>query len=276
MFCIFMHMPHDYATAPPDRLIVIKYGGNAMTDGGTDAILAEVATLWRSGTAVVLVHGGGPEIDRALARSGITTRRIDGLRVTDEPTLEVTEAVLCATLNKRIVRHLLGLGIAAVGISGQDGNTLTAEVDGSTGHDLGYVGRIIQTSTGLLRALLDAGYLPVVAPLAVATDFATALNVNADLSAGAIAGALRADAFVQITNVSGIYRDLTDPQSRFDRLGITEAQRFVASDGCQSSMKPKLRAAIDAVLKGARAAYVCAAGEGAIAQALLGEATVIA
>lgn len=271
-----MHMSNKYASWGPARLMVIKYGGNAMSADHDDPVLAELADLWESGTRIVLVHGGGPEIDRALERLGISTERIDGLRVTDAATLEVTEAVLCATVNKRVVRTLLKLGVPAVGISGQDGGSLSADFDRSTGADLGYVGAIVSARDKLLLTLLDNGYLPVVAPLAVASDLSTALNVNADLSAGAIAGTLKADAFVQITNVSGIYRSLSDPTSRIRRLAIAEAEAFVSSEHCQSSMKPKVRAAIAAVLNGAKAAYVCGSGEKSIARALAGESTFIA
>ena len=200
-----MHMMHEYA-----RTLVVKYGGGAMRGcggGEVDPVLAELAMLRGAGSAVVLVHGGGPEIDSALAELGISTSRIDGLRVTDAATLRVTEAVLCASINKRIVRGALALGMPAVGLSGQDGGMLIAErAVGLHGEDLGYVGQIVSTDVRPLRALLDAGLLPVVAPLAVARSGDHAYNVNADLAAAALAGALRADVFVAITNVPRVFR----------------------------------------------------------------------
>ncbi len=150
--------------------------------GAADPVLTEIASLREAGAAVVLVHGGGPEIDAALTQRGIVTKRIDGMRVTDAVTLEVTEAVLCGSVNKRLVRDALALGIPAVGLSGQDGNLLVAErTGGLRGEDLGYVGRIVATDASPLRALLDAGFVPVVAPLAISRDGAHAYNVNADL-----------------------------------------------------------------------------------------------
>ncbi|HTX60284.1 MAG TPA: acetylglutamate kinase [Verrucomicrobiae bacterium] len=256
--------------------VVVKYGGNAMGEAdGPEPLLEEIGALCRAGSRVVLVHGGGPEIDRALAERSIATRRVDGLRVTDAATLEVTEAVLCATLNKRLVRACLALGIPAVGVSGQDGAMLVARPC-ANGAELGYVGEIETADTLLLRTLLGAGYLPVVAPLAIAAGAAHAYNVNADLSAAALAAALRADAFVAVTNVARVYRDLGDPTSGIDRLSVAEAVEFAAGDACRSSMKPKLLAAASAVAGGAKAAYICSAAAGAIGAALAGAATMVA
>lgn len=270
--CIFMHMPNKYAS-----LLVIKYGGNALAERnaeGSDLILSEVATLWQAGHAIVLVHGGGPEIDDALAERGIVTRRLDGMRVTDATTLEVTEAVLCARVNKRIVRLCLALGLRAVGISGQDGGTLIAERSvASSGADLGYVGVIAAVDVRLVLGLLAAGFLPVIAPLAIARDASHAYNVNADIAAGAIAAALEASAFVAVTNVPRVLRDFDDPASGIERLTSDEALRFAATDACRSSMKPKLIAAARAASDGVNAAYICSVKPNAIASALAGDAT---
>ncbi|HZV76264.1 MAG TPA: acetylglutamate kinase [Candidatus Babeliales bacterium] len=267
-------MTHKYAST-----LVVKYGGGAMPlnrPAENDPILAEIASLRRAGSQVVLVHGGGPEIDAALALRGIETARIDGLRVTDLASLEVTEAVLCGSINKRIVRDALGLGLPAVGVSGQDGNMLVAErALGKGGANLGYVGTIVATDARPIRALLDAGFLPVVAPLAVARDASHALNVNADSAAAAIAAELGADAFVAVTNVRRVLRDPDDPASGIDRFTADEAFAFAAGDACRSSMKPKVTAAAGAVKRGAAAAYICAFKTNAIASALAGDATIV-
>jgi acetylglutamate kinase len=269
-----MHMMHNYA-----RTMVVKYGGAAMRSSPgdeADPVLLEIAALGKAGSEIVLVHGGGPEIDAELARRGIETARVDGLRVTDAATLDVTEAVLCASINKRIVREALALGIRAVGISGQDGNMLIAQrAVGLHGEDLGNVGRIVATDVRPLRALLDAGFLPIVAPLAVAPDKSHAFNVNADLAAAAIAAALRADAFVAITNVARVFRDPGDRESGIDTLTADDALRFAASDACHCSMKPKIEGAVRAVHDGAVAAYICSAKPNAIASAIGGDATII-
>jgi acetylglutamate kinase len=242
-----------------------------------DALLGEVAELRAAGHAVILVHGGGPEIDEALSRRGLTTRRVDGLRVTDAQALEVAEAVLCATANKRLVRACLQRGIAAVGISGQDGGLIKVRRALSpSGFDLGYVGEIIAVDPAPLLALLDAGYMPIVSPIAVDEKAEHAYNVNADTVAGAIAAAVRADAYVALTNVDRVLRDPTDPSSAIDHLSVADALHFASSDACMSGMKPKMLAAIDAVTGGATRAYICAAKPGAISAALSGAATVIA
>lgn len=255
----------------------MKYGGNAMGQSeAADPVLEEVAQLWQAGTPVIVVHGGGPEIDRALAERGVVTERIEGLRVTGPATLEVTEAVLCATVNKRIVRACAALGLPAVGISGQDGGMLVAERAASAGGgDLGFVGAIVETNPRLVQSLLDAGYLPVVAPLAISRDAGHAYNVNADLAAAALAAAVRARAFLAITNVPRVFRDPDDPASGIDRFSPAEARAFAASEACRSSMKPKLLAAIAAVEGGAAAAYICGAAPGAIRAALAGDATIV-
>ena len=267
-------MTHEYASPT-----VVKYGGNAMAgpaEGTADPVLAEIATLWQAGEPVVLVHGGGPEIDAALAARDVTTARVEGLRVTDTVTLEITEAVLCGTINKRIVRALLALGIPAAGISGTDGRTLIARrARAASGADLGFVGEVTAVEPQLILALLSAGFLPVVAPVAIAENAGHAYNVNADLAAGAIASALRADAFVLVTNVARVLRDVDDPGSGIARFTPEEALDFSTTDACRSSMKPKLAAAAGAVRDGAAAAYICAAGVNAIARARAGDATLV-
>ena len=275
-----MHMQHDYAIPLAPGPVVVKYGGNAMpgsTVDGTDPTLLEIAELWRNGWEIVLVHGGGPEIDAALAQRGIVTERIDGMRVTDAETLAITEAVLCATLNKRIVRALTALGLPAVGISGQDGGTLVGHaLRSETGADLGYVGEIAESNPRLVRTLLDVGFLPVVAPMARSRDAATAFNINADLAAAAISGALKACAFVAITNVRRVLRDVNDPNSAIDALSSREACAFARSEACRSGMKPKLLAAAGAVTSGALASYICGAARGAILAAIFtDDATIV-
>ncbi len=273
-------MTHEYAIPSIAlRVTVVKYGGNAMAEVASaqgDPILADLASRWQAGEAIVLVHGGGPEIDTALARRGIATARIAGQRVTSEAILEVTEAVLCGNINKRIVRELLAVGVRAAGISGQDAGTLIAQrALGENGEDLGFVGEIAAVNTRLIRTLLTAGYLPVVAPLALARGADHAYNVNADLAAGAIAAALHAGAFVLVTNVPRVLRDPDDPASGIERLTPDEAASFARSDACRSSMKPKLLAAANAARDGAAAAYICDAKRNAIALALRGDATIV-
>jgi acetylglutamate kinase len=270
-------MTHKLASG--DRPLVVKYGGNAM-GGDSDApdpVLLELAALQRAGRAVVLVHGGGPEIDRALLRQGVETNRVAGLRVTNAATLEVTEAVLCATLNKRLVRALTRAGATVAGVSGQDGATLVAtKTHAPDGSDLGFVGTVIDTDPALLFALLHAGFLPVVSPLALSNGAMHAYNVNADAAAAAIADALDASALVMLTGVPRLLRDPGDPSSSIHRLSLHDAIAFSDGPACRDGMRPKLDAAIAYVSAGSGSAYICATKPGAIAAALDGDATIVA
>jgi acetylglutamate kinase len=269
-----MHTVNKFAT--PFMRVVVKYGGNAMNEGADDALIDEISGLRSAGHAVVLVHGAGPEIDDALAHRGVTTRRIDGLRVTDADTLQIAESVLCATANKRLVRAFLQRGLCAVGISGQDGGLVRARRALSpSGFDLGFVGEIVSVDPTPLQILLAAGYVPVVSPIAVDENGRHAFNINADTVAGAIAAALKADAYIALTNVDRVLRNPSDPSSAIDALTVSDALCFAASDACESGMKPKMLAAIDAVAGGAAKAYICRARAGALSAALDGNATVI-
>jgi acetylglutamate kinase len=265
-----MHNLNNHA-----RPIVVKYGGNAMGSATEDdPVLAELAKLHRAGTQLVLVHGGGPEIDRWLAARGVETHRVDGLRVTDEVTLEVTEAVLCGTLNKRLVRALDRLGCRAAGISGEDARTLVAHpISGSHGEDLGFVGGNVMCHPGLVQQLVAGGMLPVIAPLAIAHSGDSALNVNADSAAAAIAGGVSASAFLLLTNVNRVRRDPNDPDSGIDQLTVAEAEAFAATPACSGGMLPKIEAAIHAVTGGADYSVIGEAGPDSIARALAGSGT---
>jgi acetylglutamate kinase len=256
-------------------LIVLKYGGNAMAaQGAPDPVLDEVAALVAAGDQVVLVHGGGPQIDAELRAKAIEEPRVAGLRVTGRAARDVVESVLCGTVNKAVVRALARRGTRAVGISGEDGGLLVARrADAIDGVDLGFVGEIEHVEPAAVRALLDAGFVAVVAPLALDPSDGAALNCNADTAAGAIAGALRADAYVVITNVAGVRRDLADPESVIPRLSLAQARGFLADGTFSDGMIPKMEAAIRAVREGARRALVAGAGAGAIAAALAGHAT---
>jgi acetylglutamate kinase len=254
-------------------LIVLKYGGNAMTAGAADPVLDELAQLARAGTAVVLVHGGGPQIDAALHEKGIAEERIEGLRVTSAAARDVVEAVLCGTVNKDLVRGLLARGARAFGFCGQDGAVLTARRMHVPGGDLGFVGEPVAVDAALLRGVLGLGVLPVIAPLGLDPAAGVALNLNADTAAGAIAAALQADAYVVLTNVAGVRRDRNDPGSLIARLTVGEADGFLADGTFSDGMRPKMRAAIEAVAGGARRAVIGAAERGGIEAALAGRGT---
>lgn len=251
-------------------LIVLKYGGNAMTAAADDPVLDEIAALAREGVGIVLVHGGGPHIDAALREKGIPEARIDGLRVTSAPARDVVEAVLCGTVNKDLVRGLLARGARAFGFSGEDGALLTARRMTPAGGDLGFVGEPAGVDAELLRGLLGLGLLPVIAPLGLDAEEHVALNLNADTAAGAIAAALAADAYLVLTNVAGVRRDRNDPASVMGRLTVAEAHGFLDDGTFSDGMRPKMRAAIEAVTGGARRALIAEAVAGGIHAALAG------
>jgi acetylglutamate kinase len=254
-------------------LIVLKYGGNAMTAGTDDPVLDEIAALARAGTSVVVVHGGGPQIDAALALRGIPEERIDGLRVTSAAARDVVEAVLCGTVNKDLVRGLLARGARAFGFAGQDAALLTARRMHVPGGDLGYVGEPLAVDAELLRGIVGLGVVPVIAPLGLDAVENVALNLNADTAAGAIAAALEADAYVVLTNVAGVRRDRHDPASVIPRLTVAEAAGFLADGTFTDGMRPKMRAAIAAVGGGARRAVIAEAVRDGIVTALRGGGT---
>lgn len=251
--------------------IVVKYGGNAMADPAEDPVLSDLAGLSKSGYRVVLVHGGGPQIDAALRVRGIPEERIDGLRVTSLAALETVESVLCSTVNKELVRALGALGVKSVGVSGEDGGLLWAR---RFDQRLGAVGEITEVRPEVLRTLLEGGFLPVVAPVALDADDPTGrLNVNADTSAGAIAGALQADAYVVVTDVEGVRRELADPDSTVPRLTAAQALAWLDDGTLSGGMRPKMRGALDALGRGARRALISGAGSKAISRALDGAGT---
>ncbi len=237
--------------------ILIKFGGNAMSESAEAGLFAEIKVLRERGVRVALVHGGGPQIDAELAAKAIVTERIDGQRVTSAATLAVTEAVLCGTINKCLVRALLAVGVPASGMSGQDGGLLTC--DRMLPESLGFVGQPRAVAPAGPLALLDAGIVPVIAPLGVAADFSTAYNVNADEAAGAIAAGIGADALILITNVDRVRRDADDPASGIAEITADDALAFVDTAACRDSMKPKMRAAALAVKQGVAFALITSA-----------------
>lgn len=255
-------------------MIVVKYGGNAMGNGA-DSFIAECAELVLAGEQLVLVHGGGPQIDEAVRQAGIPERRVAGLRVTDAATLEITERVLCASVNKALVRAFARCGVRAVGISGQDANIITAEALGPIdGESLGFVGEVASVDPGLITNLLAGGYVPVIAPLGVSKDAARRYNLNADTVAGAVAGALGADPYIVITDVPRVRRDPRDAASGIDELNVTEARQLLEKGSFDGGMLPKMLAVFTALDTGAQRAVI-AGGERALHKALRGEGTTI-
>ena len=238
-------------------MIVIKFGGHAMTD--TSGSFAEVIRRTIEKENCVIVHGGGPQIDAALKTHQLDSTFVGGFRVTTPEIFAVVQQVLSGTVLREIVGHLRAHDVPAVGISGRDGGTLQATilrtlVDGSEA-DLGRVGEIEIVDTKLLKTLLDSGFIPVVSPIAVEVDGEIeiaqhGLNVNADIAAAAIAGALDASSLIFMTDVPGIYRNWPDKASLINEISASELDSIKhLFDG---GMAPKVKATLDAISKGAK------------------------
>ncbi len=224
--------------------IVIKYGGNAIADPESLAKFgATIAALVENGDAVIIVHGGGPQISHWLGRVGITSRFVDGQRYTDRDALAIVEMALCAYVNKALVRALQKAGVNAAGISGEDGRLLLAQANPA----LGAVGTITTTQPALVLALLARGFLPVIAPLACARDYSGALNINADYAAAHIAAAVRADECLFLTDVDGL---LDAGENRLETTNAQEIAAMIAAGTISDGMIPKVDCALTALRLG--------------------------
>lgn len=238
-------------------MIVIKFGGHAMTD--TSGGFAEVIRRSLVKEPCVIVHGGGPQIDAALKTHQLDSTFIGGFRVTTPEIFAIVQQVLSGTVLREVVGHLRAHDVPAVGISGRDGGTLQASilttlVDG-TSADLGRVGEVEHVDATLLKSLLESGFTPVVSPIAVEFDGEVevpqhGLNVNADLAAAAIAGALDASSLIFMTDVPGIYRNWPDHDSLITEISANDLSKIKHEfDG---GMAPKVKACLDAIAKGAK------------------------
>ena len=229
-------------------MIVIKFGGHAMGEQAHNWMKA-IATHFESGEKFVVVHGGGPHIDAELQLRNVEKVVHEGFRVTTPEVMHVVEMVLTGTVLRSVVRGLLKTGLRTVGITGSDAGLL--EVDYKNKEKFGLVGNVVKVKPRILHDLLDMGYLPVVSPVANAAD-GQALNINADLAAGAIAGALRATSMLFLTDVPGIYANWPDRDSLIEKISVKELAAMTFADG----MIPKVEAAINAVNSGAQSARI--------------------
>jgi len=228
-------------------MIVIKFGGHAM--GSDSAWMNEIAAQFRSGEKFVIVHGGGPQIDLQLKAEGITSEFKGGFRITTPEVMKVVEAVLTGTVLRSVVRSLIAVGLPAVGIAGSDAKLL--EVALKDDGNLGLVGEVLRVNPEILNNLIAGGFVPVGSPVSNDSN-GRALNVNADLADGAIAGALAAEEMLFMTDVPGIYRNWPDKDSLISEISIDELARMQFADG----MVPKVAAAINAIRSGAKSVRV--------------------
>lgn len=228
------------------KIVVVKYGGNAMlNDELKTAVMEDIVLLNTIGIKVVLVHGGGPEINHMLERIGKESKFVDGLRYTDGETMEIVQMVLTGKLNKEIVSRLLQKGGKAVGLSGVDAGLLKAK---KSEKDLGFVGDVTETNPEILLSLLDLGFIPVVSTVAIGEENESAIyNINADTAAAKIAVALKAEKFVQLTNVPGILRNIEDSESLIKRIEKTAIGSMKATGVIAGGMIPKVDCCLTAL-----------------------------
>ncbi len=228
------------------KIIVVKYGGSAMTsDELRENVIKDVTLLKLVGFKPIIVHGGGKEISRWVEKVGMEPQFINGLRVTDADTMEIAEMVL-NKVNKDLVRNVEVLGVRAVGVSGKDGGLLKVKKRLSDGHDIGFVGEIEDVDPKILFDLLEKDFLPIVAPTGLDSEYNT-YNINADDAACAIAKAVNAEKLFFLTDIKGLYRNIEDPESFISRLTAGEAKDLLANGFIGGGMIPKLGNCIDAI-----------------------------
>ena len=224
------------------KTVVVKYGGNAMLNEELkSAVMKDIVLLSTIGIKVVLVHGGGPEINHMLERVGKESKFIDGLRYTDEETMEIVQMVLTGKLNKDICGIILQEGGKAVGLSGVDSGLLRAKKIEKNGIDLGFTGEVTKVNPQIIQSLLDEGFIPVVSTVALGEqgDFHR-YNINADTAAAKIAVPLGPEKFVQLTNVPGVLKDINNPASLIQRIKIENVQKYIDDGTIAGGMIPKI------------------------------------
>ncbi len=237
------------------KIVVVKYGGSAMNNEELQkSVIRDVTLLKLVGFKPIIVHGGGKAISKWVEKSGKEAEFINGLRVTDEETMEIAEMVL-GRVSKNLVRMVSELGVKAVSISGKDGGLLTVEKRYSNGQDIGYVGEVTEVNPKILYDLLDDDYLPIVAPIGMDENYDT-YNINADEAASAIAKAVKADKLVYLTDIAGLYRDINDPSSFISRISVAEAESLIDGGVIGGGMLPKLANCTQALRGGVHRVHI--------------------
>ncbi len=237
------------------KIIVIKYGGAAMTDEVLKKnVIQDAVFLKLAGFKPVIVHGGGKEISSWLKKIGKQSEFVNGLRVTDAETMEIAEMVL-NKVNKSLVQLVSGLGVKAAGISGKDGMLLKCEKKLSNGQDIGFVGNVTEVNPKIIYDLLEKDFLPIICPIGFDED-GTTYNVNADDAACAIAKALKAEKLAFLTDVEGVYRDFEDKSTLFSELRLSEAKELIGSGVMGGGMLPKLNNCVDAIESGVSRVHI--------------------
>ena len=253
-----------YLSKFKNKTIVVKYGGNAMLNAELkNKVLQDIVFLQCAGMRPVVVHGGGPEITRMLMQAGKKSEFVSGLRVTDAESVGIAEMALVGKINTDLVARLNTLGGKAVGLNGKDATLIQAKKHLADVYengevnlvDIGYVGNVEKVNTELIEVLLDAGFIPVIAPTGVGAQGET-YNINADSVAGEVAGALKAEKLLVLTDVRGIYSDYRDENSFISTLTFEKAQELIIRGKIDGGMIPKVRACITALSGGAKKTHI--------------------
>lgn len=236
-----------------NKIIVVKYGGNAMVSPELQkAVMDDIVLLSLIGVKVVLVHGGGPEISDMLKRVGKESVFVDGLRVTDKETAELVQMVLAGKVNKNLVNLLQNTGGKAIGLSGMDGHLIEAKVQDER---LGFVGEITAVNTAPILDLLDKGYIPVVSTVGCDKDN-NVYNINADTAAARIAGELKAENLILMTDIVGVLRDKDDPSTLIPHILVSETPQLMSEGVIQGGMIPKMDCCVAAIRRGVKQACI--------------------
>ena len=247
------------------KIIVVKYGGSAMVDEELKRqVIQDVTLLKLVGFKPVIVHGGGKEISRWVEKSGMEPVFVNGLRKTDEATMEIVEMVL-NKVNKSLVTLVQQLGVDAVGISGKDSGLLKVEKKYSNGEDIGFVGEITEVNPKIIYDLLEKDFLPIICPVGMDDEF-NSYNVNADDATCAIARAINAEKLAFLTDIEGVYKDYNDKSTLISELTVTEAKELIGDGFIGGGMLPKLNNCIDAIENGVSRVHIL---DGRIAHCLL-------
>ena len=247
------------------KIIVVKYGGSAMIDEELKRnVIKDVTLLKLVGFKPIIVHGGGREISKWVNKSGMEAKFVNGLRVTDEATMEIAEMVL-GRVGKSLVTMVEELGVKAVSISGKDGRLLKCDKKLSNGEDIGFVGDVKEVNPKILYDLLEKDYLPIVCPIGLDDNF-NSYNINADDAACAIARAVNAEKLAFLTDIEGVYKDPEDKSTLISELTVREAGELIGTGNIGGGMLPKLNNCIDAIENGVSRVHIL---DGRIAHCLL-------
>jgi acetylglutamate kinase len=231
------------------KIVVVKYGGNAMINETLkQQVMEDIVLLWLIGVKIVLVHGGGPEITETMAKLGKKAVFVDGLRVTDKETVDIVQMVLAGKVNKTLVNLLEMKGGKAMGISGMDGRLIEVKMKDER---LGYVGEITKINITPVLDLLERGYIPVISTVGCDTE-GNAYNINGDTAAAHIAGALNAERLIMMTDIDGILKDKDDPSTLIPEMTVSEAHGLYESGIISGGMIPKVDCCIEAIAKGVK------------------------